>query len=123
MLIQPFSELGAANEGQRVVAGRGSRAATIFDRTDQQAGRRSWRAIRCRSFGGISADDSQGEDRADRCLCPISGNNALGAGHQAKPSCLPPPSARRDQHAVKLESLILAEESDLESLTWEWLPC
>jgi transposase len=40
MLIQPFSELGATNDGQRVDAGRGSRAATIPERTDQQAGRR-----------------------------------------------------------------------------------
>jgi len=40
MLIQPFSELGATNEGQRVDAGQGSRAATIPERTDQQAGRR-----------------------------------------------------------------------------------
>jgi hypothetical protein len=40
MLIQPFPGLGATNEGQRVDAGRGSRAATIPERTDQQAGRR-----------------------------------------------------------------------------------
>jgi transposase len=35
-----FSELGVTNEGQRVDAGQGSRAATIPERTDQQAGRR-----------------------------------------------------------------------------------
>jgi transposase len=39
MLVQPFSELGATNEGQRVDAGQGSRAATILESTDQQAGR------------------------------------------------------------------------------------
>jgi hypothetical protein len=39
MLIQPLSELGATDEGQRADAGRGSRAATIPELTDQQAGR------------------------------------------------------------------------------------
>jgi hypothetical protein len=34
---------------------------------------------------------------------------------------MPLPSARRDQYAVKLLSLIPAEESELKPLTWEWL--
>ena len=38
-----------------------------------------------------------------RCLCALSPR--FFVGHRAKPSCLPPPSARRDQYAVKLAEL------------------
>jgi transposase len=67
MLIQPFSELGATNEGQRVDAGQGSRAATIPERTDQQAGRRR-RGHRGRRPPAFDPNTYRRRNVVERCI-------------------------------------------------------
>jgi hypothetical protein len=55
-----------------------------------------------------------------RMFCALSLGGAESSGKAGAAVTGQQRSAGRDQFAVKLESLILAEESDLELLTWEW---